>query len=316
MRSPPSFAFAYLPQRRLGEELERIAGTRLRTVICKPQGWLFTDRVKTEESALAKLQLSPVAGLGEMHDIYAATVVVPTKGQIEEAVTALREHMADVEVVERRRPRPEEFLYDDVHLLVRLGDLAAGLAPALKTRQFEVQIKTGLQFAWWRATHDVLYKGERPSYQLTRVGSQLRATLELIDAQLASLRAAAELQGDDPDQTDADYTTATGWLTRWDQEARPEDKTTFVACVNRLARAAGRDVGGMEHLLDSDVGRRLTEDPEVTPFQALLGAAVAEEGAAVVDRIQGRRFVLITPELQTACPAVSEVRDSRRARLA
>jgi ppGpp synthetase/RelA/SpoT-type nucleotidyltranferase len=315
VRIPTSFALAYLPQHALGLEWERLAGERLRNKICKPAGWLFTDRVKTQESALAKLQLSPVPALSAMHDLYAATVVVPTKAEVQQAIDAIEADMPGVEPVPRKRPKASEFLYDDKHILVRMGEHAAGLAPALATRPFEVQVKTGLQFAWWRATHDVLYKGAGSNYQLDRVGGQIRAALELIDAQLANLRGAAQLQVEGDDEVDPRYAQVTGWLERWPEPLRPEDRKTFVSSVERLVSAARVDLDGIEEILGTDAGKLLTSATEVTPFQAVLGATVASQGPEVVDRISGTRYVLITSELEAACPQVAEVKETRRATL-
>src|SRR4051812_26354078 len=123
MRSPASFALAYLPHRVLGEELERIAGPRLQLEICKPNEWLFSGRVKSEESALAKLQLGPVKSLSEMQDIYATTIVVPTKAEVGAAINAVQAVFPGAEVVPRRRPRAETFIYDDTHVVAEMGDL-------------------------------------------------------------------------------------------------------------------------------------------------------------------------------------------------
>src|SRR5205085_494883 len=146
---------------------------------------------KSEESALAKLQLSPVPALSEMHDLYGTTVVVPTTAQIPDAVEAISAEFPGATKVARRRPRAETFMYDDTHVLAQLGSRAAGLNDAIKHRKFEIQVKSGLQYAWWRATHDVLYKGAERSWRLSRVAGQIRAALELLDTQLGNLRGSA-----------------------------------------------------------------------------------------------------------------------------
>src|SRR4051812_41557760 len=111
MRSPTSFALAFLPHRVLGEKLADLAGARLQLDICQRHEWLFAHRVKREESALAKLQMGPVSSLSEMADIYAATIVVPTKAEVSDALAAVRTLFPGAEVVPRRRPRAETFLY-------------------------------------------------------------------------------------------------------------------------------------------------------------------------------------------------------------
>jgi ppGpp synthetase/RelA/SpoT-type nucleotidyltranferase len=314
MRSPSSFALAFLPERKLAERLQQLAGRRLYQEICRPKKWLFDDRVKEEESALAKLQLGPVRSLGEMQDMYAATVVVPTKAEVDDAIAAIESDMPGAEVVERRRPRPETFLYDDVHMVAQLGDRAAGLARGVQVRRFEIQIRTGLQYAWWRATHDVLYKGNAPNWQLQRVAGQVRAALELLDAHLADLRGAARLQGE-PDPEDPEFAVVAGWLDRWPEARRPDDVRRFYLAVRDLSKAADVSVTDVGGLLESDMARSLVATEDVTPFQAVLGTVVDGYGANIVDRLRSNRYVLVTPELELACAATASITAARRVEL-
>lgn len=316
MRSPTSFALAYLPHRALGEKLEQLAGPRLQLEVCDENEWLFTDRVKKEESALAKLELGPVKSLSDMADIYATTIVVPTKAEVPGAVAAVRRVFPDAQVVERRRPPAETFVYDDTHMYVSLGSHAAGLEPAIGERKFEVQIKSGLQYAWWRATHDVLYKGAERSWQLSRVAGQVRAALELLDTQLGDLRGSAELAGPLPaNNADEEFATIAGWLSRWEEERRPTDISRFVRSVRDVLRAGQLPANTIEALLDDAPGSVLVANPEVTPFQAVLGSAITEKGAALVNRLRGERYVLVSEELIEAAPATAEVAEARRAKL-
>jgi ppGpp synthetase/RelA/SpoT-type nucleotidyltranferase len=313
MRSPTSFALAFLAHRALGEELERIAGRRLQ-LLCKERDWLFTDRVKSEESALAKLELSPVSSLSAMHDLYAATIVVPTAGDVETAVNAVRTDLPDAAVVPRRRTKADTFRYDDTHLTASLGDHAAGLASAIGERTFEIQIKTGLQFAWWRATHDVLYKGAEQNWQVSRVAGQIRASLELLDAQLTDLRGAARLQkSDSEDDIDKGFADAASLLGRWDGDRRPANVSSFVRSVQDLMRSAGVTHAELEEALDG--AETMAANTEVTPVQCVLAALAQRQGLRVVTKLRGDLFVLVTDELEAAAPLLRDVRPERRATL-
>ena len=320
MRPPASFTLAYLKHRKIGEELQRLAGPRILNVCqASDRAWLFDHRVKGEESALAKLQLGPVSSLTEMNDIYAATIVVPTSGEVPTAVKALQEQFPKSDVVKRKRPRAETFIYDDTHVLARLADHASGLDDALKERVFEVQIKSGLQFAWWRATHDVLYKGAERSWRLSRVAGQIRAALELLDNQLSDLRRSADAAGPpEADDLDQGFSEIAGLLDSWDRSQRPEDISRFVQSVHRVLKAARLEAAGMPALLETELGRKLVENPEVTPLQAILAVAVNAKGPEMVDRFPTNPYVsvLVTAELIDAAPFMSAVPEGRRVRLA
>ena len=315
MRTPNSFALAYVPHRALGDKLEELAGPRLQT-LCRTHGWLFADRVKDEESALAKLQMSPVQSLSTLHDVYASTIVVPTTAQVQDAVAVVEAAFPGAEVVPRRRPRADTFRYNDTHVYANLGAHAAGLADAIRDRKFEIQIKSGLQYAWWRATHDVLYKGAERSWQVSRVAGQIRAALELMDTQLGNLRRSAEVQGPLPaDDADEDFAEVAGWLSRWDEDRRPENISGFVRSVQDIRKAASLSAAAIAALLDGDEGQKLIANPDVTPFQAVLTAVVLDKGAAVIDRVQPDIFVLVTEEMLAAAPTIADITEARLARL-
>jgi ppGpp synthetase/RelA/SpoT-type nucleotidyltranferase len=309
--SPPSFRLAFKPHRATAAELKKIAGTRIQTDVCAPNGWLFDDRVKSEESALAKLQFGPVRSLGEMNDLYAATVVVPTPKEIPLAVKAIKDSLPDAIRSRRRIGKANTFEYDDVHVIAALGKEAAALSPGLRDRKFEVQIHTGLQYAWWRATHDVIYKGSQRSWQLIRMASQIRASLELLDATLSNLRGAANLLPAATDKDDAQFRESMRWLEKWPDEEKPEDRLRFASSTIELANASDLSLAKIEALLDQG----LISDSGTTPFQAVLGSVVAAHGAGVLEGLKARRYVLVTEAFEAACPTICEVPPSRRATL-
>jgi ppGpp synthetase/RelA/SpoT-type nucleotidyltranferase len=306
---PPSFALAFLTHRKTALELERFAGMRFRTRVCSPQNWLFDDRVKSEESALAKLQLGPVKSLGAMDDLYAATVVVPTPKEIPAALAAIKREFPDAVEKPRRKRSAETFRYDDMHLLVSLGDLAAGQPEGLRNRQFEVQIHTGLQYAWWRATHDVIYKGSDRSWRLKRMASQIRASLELLDAALSNLRGAADLLDRVEEDDDAEFQRVVEWLERWPEDRRPEDQGRFSESVFKIGRASRLSLDMVEETLLDE----LIASPVTTPFQAILGSVIATHGASSIERLPPGQYVLVTDEFENACPAAAGIPDARRA---
>lgn len=307
MLAPPSFSLAFNAHRKTALALEKIAGERFRTRVSGPNSWLFDDRVKSEESSLAKLQLGPVKSLGVMDDLYAATVIVPTPNEIPEAVKVIKREFPGATERSRRRKSADTFRYDDMHLIVSLGDAAAGLP--FRDRPFEVQIHTGLQYAWWRATHDVIYKGSDRSWRLQRTASQIRASLELLDANLSNLRGAADLLSAVEEDDDTEFKRVVDWLERWPEERRPEDQKRFSESVLKVGEASGLSLDKVEHALIDD----LIADPVTTPFQAVLGSVISEHGADALRKLPQDQYVLVTEEFEGSCPAVTDIPTDRRA---
>lgn len=304
MKIPDSFHYAFRAEEQIAEAIERAAGTRLHG-ICRDNNWLFDGRVKSEESALAKLQMGGLGALSDMDDLYAATVVVPTRKEIHPATEAIRAVYLDAVLRERPRADPQKFRYDDAHLYATLGSTAPGIEPVVQGRTFEIQVRTGLQFSWWKATHRVLYKGDVRDWRLERVASQVRGTLELIDGVLADLPAAAELLKEQDEDADARFSLIAGWLDRWNSDQRPEDRKRYVDTVEGWLADADVGVAELETRLDTDRGRDLVANEKITPAQVVQVLAAEVVGASRLVR-KGRRL-LVTSELAEAAPMMAEL---------
>lgn len=316
MRIPQSFRIRYAEHLEIIHEVQRRAESRLR-IVCARNHWLFDQRVKSDESVLAKLQLGALQSIEEVDDFYAAMVVVPTKREIEAAVLAVSEEFSDPVRQAPRTLAPTEFVYDDAHVLVRLGPLGpldeTGL---IGQRRIEVQVRTGLQYAWWRATHDEIYKS-LDDWQLQRLAAQTRGSIEQLDAVLADLPAAAKgievPAGFKPDEETA---WIADWQQRWPADARPLDPKRFVETIRVFLDGAGIDAKTTERALDDETGQRFVGNPDLTPAQAVLLTLIELRGPKIVAGIRATgRYVLVTAEMEHASQALREVTDTDRVRL-
>jgi hypothetical protein len=253
---------------------------------------------------MAKLEAGSAASLADMQDLWAAIVVVPTTAEVAAAIKGL---LATFEGTEkpRRSTDAQAFPYDDVHVIAQLGNKVsrAVAGDEVRHRRFEVQVHTGLEYAWWRATHDTLYKGGRRDWQTVRVASQARASLELLDAVLGDLHGAGQLQMDRPPEADPDNLEPAAWLELWRPSDRPHDILRFCETVVGLAGACGLRLADIEAYLHSDEARPLVGERDLTPTQVVVLAVAALVGASLPDRLRkaGRR-VLITPEMERRRP--------------
>jgi hypothetical protein len=150
---------------------------------------------------------------------------------------------------------------------------------------------------------------------VSRVAGQIRASLELLDAQLTDLRASARLQKtESEDDIDKGFADAASLLERWDDDRRPANVSGFVRSVRDLMRSAGVTHAELEAALDDAAG--MTANAEVTPVQCVLAALAQRQGLRVVTKLGGHLFVLVTDELEEAAPVLKDVRPGRRAILA
>jgi ppGpp synthetase/RelA/SpoT-type nucleotidyltranferase len=312
MRLPASFEYIYLREAKTAEKLAEFAGSRLAS-LCADRGWLFDGRIKSEESVFAKLELGELSSIVDMNDVYATTVVVPTRSEISDAAEAVQTTYPDSEIKLRRRADPRSFKYDDLHIYATLGRTAPGIDSAIRDRTFEIQVRTGLQYSWWRATHDTLYKGNVKDWRLERVASQARGTLDLIDGVLADLPAAAELLDRQPDDADAEFGQIVGWLERWPEEDRPVDRKRFVDTVLAWLSQAGIELEAMGAALESQRGRDLISEEGITPAQVVQVLAADDVGPEALAK-EGRR-VLVTDELATVAPDFGSLPEDMKVQL-
>jgi ppGpp synthetase/RelA/SpoT-type nucleotidyltranferase len=304
---PSSFQAAYSSEKAILEEVQEVASSRL-AALCRKNQWLFAERIKSEESTLARLQLGDIHSLSEIVDFYGATVIVPTKNELEAATDAVVNLFDHAEIQKERNTDPRAFPYDDVHVRARLGASATRALDPVRARRFEVQVRTGLQYAWWWATHDVIYKAGAQEWSAHRLASQVRASLELLDDVLANLKKVSELQPDRTTEGEEEFKTTAALLTNWAVEQRPKDVRRF--CESSLAymRAADLTVDELVALVRNDANSDVIGIPGITPAQGVLIVVFRAHSERLVQGMtnDGRR-IFASPEMVEACSELAEL---------
>jgi ppGpp synthetase/RelA/SpoT-type nucleotidyltranferase len=318
MEIPPSFAEAFRRETKVGERIRRLAGDRLR-LLCSDENWLFADRIKSPESALAKMQVGLIRDLSRMGDLYGATIVVPTRNEVNTAVDALQGTYPGARVMTRKRRDPSNFVYDDLHVAASLRGTAPGEPDEIRKREFEIQVRTGLQYAWWRATHDKIYKGEVQDWRLQRVAGQVRGNLEMLDGILANLDKGAELLESRPTDLDTEAERVISWLQLWPEANRPVDLRVYAETVIDLLEGGRVSLPGGEHLLSTQRAQSLIMSPKLTPAQTITILIAELRGVAALlrrgkepDQGHRKRWLLITQEMEETSPLLCKVPPNRR----
>ncbi|ROP34600.1 hypothetical protein [Pseudokineococcus lusitanus] len=310
MRVPDDVLAAYEEALAVIDVLKTTAEPRLR-ILCEENGWLFDQRIKSPESALSKLEAGGEP-LKSMPDLWATQVVVPTREHLNAAVGVVLERF-DGEIKPPRTLSPEAFKYDDIHLRVRLGSRIPprSVVAEVIDRDFEVQVRTGLQYAWWRATHDQLYKGGPEAlaqpWGVRRAVGQTRAALEMLDSVLADLPSAGKMQdvGPPPGGADLEALECAAWLSLWRGADRPADVVRFSSTALALLRACALTVEAVSDYVQHDDFRSvIAEAPQIGPGQAVVVAVDRMAGSeTVIAALKGgSRRVLVTPTMVRVHP--------------
>ena len=181
----------YLDQTVRGRRLSLEVNELLKAEV-EGRGWFFESRLKEEDSFALKLETGRVVDPTRLEDFYGCMIVVANLNHVDDA-ERLVSRLFDL--VERRpandgltKKVASDFRFDDLRLYVTRRESASGANPELVGVMFEIQIKTILQYAWGKATHDLTYKTEDVSWATERIGFQIRAMLEHVEVSLAAFQ--------------------------------------------------------------------------------------------------------------------------------
>ena len=276
----------------------------------------YGSRIKDPESLYSKIETGRFRRpYSDITDIYAATVALPVVSDIPKACERV---LVDFEELERRTDRsnsPLVFAYDDLHLTVRLRRDNPVASRALKRIKFELQIKSLLQYAWTKATHETIYKGPEVSWQRDRLAAEARATLELIDSLLhdVSVAAGLQLEIDNPDYV-RKRSIVSLLVELWRPEQRPLNLKRCAETIDAYLRLAEINPDDLQQLLSTGEGRRYISAVSLTPAQCVLATIIDSLDDAALKtfcrKARGVRFV-VTREMQSLVRGVTRLPASR-----
>lgn len=299
MRIPGSIGSLYDAELATIKSVQKFAQPRMR-LLCHENEWLFDDRIKSRESLLSKLELKS-GPLDQIVDFYAAMVIVPVQAQLDDAVSALQS-LFDGEIKASRINSANQFAYDDLHFIAKLGTKVspAVAVEGVRHRAFEIQVRTGLQYAWWRATHDQVYKSgsTQQPWQVERASGQAKASLELLDATINDLTLAGAMQWRQVESTpNEDWIVA--YLTLWPQARRPDDVLRFARSSKRVLEISDVTIQDVLRLAATDKYVALRQRADLTPYNVLV-LACSEVRNFALDQVFRDADILVTPEMATA----------------
>ena len=291
------------------------AETLLRGAARAAGGRFVEGRIKPIESLLLKLHKDAhQSALAAMDDLFAATIIVPNTTCIPLLRNELRANFIIERESEVKTNRPEEFIYDDLHLFLRLN------IPLLEERFskiiFELQVKTEMQFASAMVTRALAYKTRSLSWIKTRLASRIRALVEMVDELLARIAETPE-EGEDDHSASyrlfADRNRIISVCRQCFSEAElPEDMRRLSVIVNDQLRQCQpiSNIEELKTLLLAESFRPIREAQSISVVDKIF-IALYKANRITADfregRLHGDKAYLITNEMTALCPELAAV---------
>jgi ppGpp synthetase/RelA/SpoT-type nucleotidyltranferase len=304
-----SAAYATLAHN-LGALKERVDS--ILKAFAEEQDGQYSSRVKTIDSIFEKAVLGNYRQLNEIEDLLAAIIILPT-APIGEALLAFKQSLSGPFTVEdirsNRTQRPSEFIYDDLHFILRLKDSALLLNKNLLKFSFELQVKSYMQQGWAKAIHNTIYKAPTESWRASRVAAQTRATIEIVEAALATGESLL------PDEAEQSYApidnriAILGLLLEWWHGEFPENRRRLGLFTVKILELVNCSRDDFKMLLDSARGKYLQELRSISVQQAILILLVENFFNILVQRVQKaeNQYLLITKEMEDVSDKCKDV---------
>lgn len=279
---------------------------------CERNGWIFTSRIKDPQSYALKLATGR-----EIDDFFGCSIVVPTLDEVPEAVSLVGNCLVviDKKPKETISHRPTEFQFDSVRLYCKLK---SSVNPAPKhDLKFEVQVKTLLEEAWSKATHDFSYKGGDISWAKERIAAQLKAMLDNVElsiSQIGLLSSSPNLH-----KKHRDYENRSVLLAYLRDELGsapgvilPADLRRLTDIVHGLLTFMNANVGNLRQWIaeETAIGRG-TQTTDLSAYSMILQSAMNQNSAgfaAGLKQAKSKQKVFVTHEVTV--PADIDLEDN------
>lgn len=269
----------------------------------------YQGRVKSIESILSKAETTKYnCPFTEMEDLYAATIAVPSMHDIANVQEAVSARFEVVEVKSHRKKNPREFVYDDLHMILRLKDDTLIRDKGILTIKFELQIKTMLQYVWWQLEHDLVYKTNRLSWQKARIFGQIKAMLDLTDRMLANIEQAAGLQEEEEFDEYRSINEISEVLDqKWGAEPKPwYDLRRTSETVLKYCKMADISSIELSQILSLETHTDVFSARSITPTQAIFIALFRNKKELILSRLNSNR-ILISEEMKDFEISLNEI---------
>ena len=318
---PPAIGLKYAQDRPYVEEVARRAKPLVQQ-FAEERGYAYVGRLKAEESLAEKIETGRFSSWGDLDDLFACAVVIPTVADEAGVLEFLDSQFGRVVLRQRggTLKDPAVFRFDATRFIARLSVATPEDAGSLGSILFEVQVRTAFEHAWSVTTHALTYKGGRVDWRRMRLVAQLRAAVEQMDSLVAGFDGLSETISEQAWPEVVAQERIEGFFrNRFESGAIPEELlpaswVRFTANLYHLIRGCHR---GPRAQLDQTVDQALEciengvtalSTNQVPKSISLVQLSLGILADASMARGRLDRYIpLVTDELRSLYPAVSHI---------
>jgi len=309
--------------------LQRVLKERISSW-CQEHGWFYTDRIKKDESYAQKIEQSRSLSID---DVYAGTIILKNRAEVEECCQLLEQnhihgmlfHFKRPDDINRATSSAETFRFDSVRMYFKASKPDIG-SPNYINEVFEIQIKTLLDEAWGKVSHNFFYKtDENISWAKSRLMFQIKALLENAEMALSEaehLSKSKLLQKSD-DQSDKLNNIMEFYRNSWDKELLPKDLKRLAENTQDLLSYLSKDLYWLKNIIESETEKgRGSKIMNLSPYWIVVQSIIENMGwesflrtvnKKLKDRRGNKNIFPIIQELD--CPANINLNDYPNIRL-
>ncbi len=281
---------------------------------------LYISRIKTPESIFEKILRGNYANpLIEMEDLLGATLILPkapTENERHEIELVLEKRFEIIETRSNRTRQPTQFIYDDLHYILRFVDSPILVNKKLLQWKFELQIKSYLQYGWAKALHDSVYKGASESWRSSRVAAQTKAMIEMVEAVLEIGEGLLPISEEKEYKPINERNNLIQMLKEWWIGDLPTDGRRLGLFVFELLQLAKIDFNEFKSLINSERGLEIRTTASLSIQQAVTLLVVEHGKTDFINRLRSKnRFIVVTKEMETLSLQCKKVPEETRVKL-
>ena len=269
-------------------------------------------RIKPKESLMAKIEKEGCKNpVDEIEDLVACRLKIKSNSNINEILEKI-EGVFNIEKRNIRNYRPNEFIYDDIQLILSFKDNPLISNKGILGKKFELQIRTGLQDALAEVIRSEIYKTDILMWQKERTASELRANLELVDVILSEFPTMSSIQEEKDYKPFQQRNEIIKLLKNvWSTEKLPNDLRRASIIIEDYLRLGGANIEDLSYWI-KDKHTKIVDAVSITPCQIILIILFLEKEAFLDNVIKQRRCLLITDEMIDICPELNKIDSSCR----
>ncbi len=274
-------------------------------------------RIKPKESLMVKIEKEGCRNPDvEIKDLVACRLIIKSNSDIDTILKRIEE-VFNIEEKNIRNYRPNEFIYDDIQLILSLKNNPLISNTWILGNKFELQIRTGLQNALAEVIRSETYKTDILTWQKERTASELRANLELMDTILSDFLKVSAIQGEKDFKPYQQRNEIIKLLKDfWSAEMLPEDLRRASIIIEEYLKLAETKIEDLSNWLNLEKYNTIVKAVSITPCQIIMIVLFLERDVFLKNVGGENRCLLVTDEMIDICPGLKNIDQARRVNLA